>query len=115
MLINDIAGISILSEDWMTAHNALEPADPTWGKRRSRRWAEQVRTQCGWHQSASVPVQAVAPEPNVEPPISVRPELITSTPIKHVASFAKAMADALRPPAVGAGASSHAGHTGSTP
>ena len=32
VLINDIAGISILSDDWMTAHNAQEPADPTHGK-----------------------------------------------------------------------------------
>ena len=31
VLINDIAGISILSDAWMTAHNAQEPADPTRG------------------------------------------------------------------------------------
>ena len=32
VLINDIAGISILSEDWMRTHDALEPADPAHGK-----------------------------------------------------------------------------------
>jgi len=56
VLINDLAGISILSEEWMRAHDAMEPADPARGR----------NAYTGMHTNGTGPFRLVSRQPDSE-------------------------------------------------
>lgn len=56
VLINDLAGISILSEAWMRANNAMEPADPARGR----------TAHTSLHTNGTGPFRLVSRQPDAE-------------------------------------------------